>query len=460
LKNKLITNLYFKVYNRLIFEDSDFNEFINIIDNCDNIVSICNLEFNFLLNFIFKRDYQKYEILKNKLLLKLEDYSPSIPDIDLENELNIILNCKYSNGILDINTCNNYILKYLNDDSLLTKCILIEEKNNVLKEISIYILETVLEDFTMNKEVEITSKELTDDINVKVNNRLIAHVNPFLELKKTKPRGQYSPSKNIISLNEVEVINLEYNNVKILDTIFHEIYHSVQLYKQYNDMNAILNSIDEEMRKDAKVNAILGNKVIFNESEDFIFIDYNSYLMKKESLLVEILGINYNDLNYYEKFVEIKARLHAHKELKKYLYNIGIFDICFYYEKVDIDALITEENIKLQDAIYKKENEKSRKTDINTIFEKYLTQDILKNYSIFKLEYKDDCTLKNINELLKDLEFKLSKTIDANKINKILDLYYNLIKNNCDTNSIINMTTKNKYIKNLISKLKKDNPNF
>lgn len=460
MKNKLINNLYFKVYNRLIFDDSDLNEFIDIIDNCNNIVSFCNIEFNFLLNFIFKRDYQKYEILKDILLLKLKNCSLFIPDSDLKKELNIILNCKYSNGIIDINTCNNYILKYLNDDSLLTKYILIKEKNNILKEMSIYILETVLEDFTMNKEVEITSKELTNDININVNNKLIAHVDPFLELKKIKLRGLYSPFKNIISLSEIEVINLECNNVKILDTIFHEIYHSVQLYNQYNDINVILNNIDDEMRKDDKVNEILGNKVIFNESEDFIFIDYNSYLMKKESLLVEILGISYNDLNYYEKFTEIKARLNAHKELKEYLYDIGIFNIYFYYKKVDIEALINEENIKLQNAVYKKENKESEKSDINTIFDKYLTQDIIKDYSIFKLEYNDDCTKKNIDELLKDLELKLSETIDNDKINKILDLYYNLIKNNCNINSTINYSTKNKYVNDLMEKLKNDKHNF
>lgn len=453
MKNKLITNLYFKVYNKLNFNDSDFNEFIDIIDNCDNIVSFCNIEFNFLLNFIFKRDYQKYEILKNKLLLKLKDYSSSIPDSDLENELNIILKCKYSNGILDINTCNNYILKYLNDDSMLTKCILIKEKNNILREISIYILETVLEDFTMNKEVEITDKELTNDININVNTKLIAHVDPFLELQKTKTRGLYSSSKNIIRLNETEVINLEYNNVKILDTIFHEIYHSVQLHKEYNDINVILNSIDDEMRKDAKVNAILGNKVILNESEDFVFIDYNSYLMKKESLLVEIIGINYNDLNYYEKFIEINARLNAHKELKKYLYDIGIFDIYFYYEKVDIEALINAENVKLQSAVYKKENKDSEKIDINTIFQNYLTQDIIKEYSIFKLEYNDDCTLKNVKQLLNDLEVKLSETNDINKINKVLDLYYNLIINNYDKKLIIEYDSDNSFIINLKKKL-------
>lgn len=453
MKNKLITNLYFKVYNKLNFNDSDFNEFIDIIDNCNNIVSFCNIEFNFLLNFIFKRDYQKYEMLKNKLLLKLKDSSSSIPDSNLENELNIFLNCKYSNGILDINTCNTYILKYLNDDSLLTKCILIKEKNNILKEISIYILETVLEDFTMNKEVEITGKELTNDINININNKLIAHVDSFLELKKTKPRGQYSSSKNIIRLSEIEVINLEYNNVKILDTIFHEIYHSVQLYKQYNDINVILNSIDTEMRKDTKVNEILGNKIVFNESEDFMFIDYDSYLMKKESLLVEILGISYNDLNYYEKFIEIKARLNAHKELKEYLFDIGIFDIYFYHEKVDIEVLITEENKKLQDAIYKKENKKSEKSDINTIFEKYLTQDIIKKYTIFKLEYNDDCTLKNAKQLLNDLEVKLSKTNDINKINKVLDLYYNLIINNYDKKLIIEYDSDNSFIINLKKKL-------
>ena len=452
MKNKLINNLYFKVYNNGIFDDSDFNEFVDIIDNCNTIVSFCNIEFNFLLNFIFKRDYKKYEILKDILLLKLKNCISFIPDSDLKKDLNIILNCKYSNGIIDINTCNNYILKYLNDDSLLTKYILIKEKNNILKEMSIYILETVIEDFTMNKEVEITSKELTNDINISFNNKLIAHVDPFLRLTKNNPIGQYISSKNIIKLNELQVVNLEYKNIKILDTIFHEIYHSIQLQRQFNDPNLILNNIDNKMREDSKMNNILGDKILLNDSEDFIFINYSSYMMKKETLLEKIIGTKYNELNYKYKFNEIDARINAHKELKKYLTDININDIYFYYEKVDIDELIKEEQLNLKNAIYKKEIIEET-AELNNIFDKYVSSDLIKTYEILSIEYNCDCTLKNASQLLNDLELKLSKTSDIKKINKILDLYYNLIINNFDKDLIIEYATNSKIIIDLKKQL-------
>ncbi len=452
MKNTLINSLYFKVYNNLKFEDIAFHEFVNIIDNSNNVISFCNIEFNFLINFLFKRDYKKYAIIKDKLLLKIIECQFLIIDDNLKDELITMLKCKYSNGLLDINTCNSYILKYLNDESLLSKCIISEEKNNLFREISIYILETVLEDFTMNKEIEITERELIDDINISTNNKLIAHVDPFLRLTKNNPIGQYISSKNIIRLNELQVVNLEYENIKILDTIFHEIYHSIQLNRQFNDLNLVLNTIDNKMREDPKINNILGNKILLNDSEDFTFINYGSYMMKKETLLEKIVGTKYNELNYKFKFIEINARLNAHKELKKYLTDININDIYFYYEKVDIDELIRDEQLNLKNATYKKDI-REETDNLNNIFDKYISSDLIKTYEMLSIEYNDDCTLKDASQLLNDLELKLSKTDDINKINKILDLYYNLIINNFNKDLIIEYATNNKIIIDLKKQL-------
>ncbi len=451
MKNLLINNLYFNVYNKLKFEDNDLYEFVNIIDNSNDVILFCTIEFNFLINFLFKRDYKKYKIIKDKLLLKLAECPLLITDNNLKNELNTILKCKYFNGLLDINTCNNYILKYLNDESLLSKYIKNEEKNKLFREISIYLLETVIEDFTMNKEIEITERELVDDINISTNKKLIAHVDPFLVLSKNNLRGRYIPSKNIIQLNELQVINLEYENIKILDTIFHEIYHSIQLYEQFNDPNLIINIIDNKMREDPKINNILGDKIVLNDSVDVIFINYSSYMMKKETLLEKIIGTKYNEQNYKYKFIEIDARLNAHKELKKYLIDININDIYFYYEKIDIDELIKNEQLEFKNAIYKKGEEKLE--NLNIIFNKYLSKDLIEENEILNIEYNNDCTLKNAYQLLNDLELKLSKTHDINKINKILDLYYNLIITNFDRNLIIEYATNNKIIIDLKKQL-------
>lgn len=451
LKNILINDIYFKVDKKQIFNDAIFYEFANIIENSSNIISLCNVEFNYLFNFIFKRRCDKYEIIKNILLRKMNEYQLQLVDDNLKEELNAVLKNKYSNGLLDLDTCNKYILEYLDDKSLLTRYIL-KDKNDISREISIYILETVIEDFTMNKEVEITSKELTNDINISFNNKLIAHVDPFLKLTKNNPIGQYISSKNIIKLNELQVVNLEYKNIKILDTIFHEIYHSIQLQRQFNDPNLILNNIDNKMREDSKMNNILGDKILLNDSEDFIFINYSSYMMKKETLLEKIIGTKYNELNYKYKFTEINARINAHKELKKYLTDININDIYFYYEKVDIDELIKEEQLNLKNAIYKKEIIEET-AELNNIFDKYVSSDLIKTYEILSIEYNCDCTLKNASQLLNDLELKLSKTSDINKINKILDLYYNLIINNFDKDLIIKYATNSKIIIDLKKQL-------
>lgn len=452
MKNILISDIYFKVYKRQKFNDADFNDFINIVENSNNIISLFNIEFNYLLNFTFKRRYDKYEIIKNVLLRKMKECQLPLIDENLKKELNIIIKDKYSNGLIELNTCNEYILKYLDDESLLTRCIL-KDKTDISREISIYILETVIEDFAMNKEVEITKRILNDDINIDINNKLIVHVDPFLIVNKNKPIGQFVSSKNIIRLNELDVINLEYKNIKILDTIFHEIFHSVQLYSQLNDLNLILNTIDDEMRKDNKLSKILKEKVIYNESEDFIFINYLSYMMKKENLLASIIGFDYyNELNYKLKFIEISARLNAHIELKKYLSSIDINEIYFYYKKVDIDKIITSEKINLNKAMSKKiKNEKSE--NLNDIFSRYLNSNLIEKYKFLNIEYNANCSLKNAQQLLNDLELKISKTNDVDKINKLLDLYYNLIINNYDKSSIIEYNANNKFVIDLKKKL-------
>lgn len=452
LKNILISDIYFKVYKRQKFNDADFNDFINIVENSNNIISLFNIEFNYLLNFTFKRRYDKYGIIKNVLLRKIKECPLPLIDENLKKELNIIIKDKYSNGLIELNTCNEYILKYLDDESLLTRCIL-KDKTDISREISIYILATVIEDFAMNKEVEITKRILNDDINIDINNKLIVHVDPFLIVNKNKPIGQFVSSKNIIRLNELDVINLEYKNIKILDTIFHEIFHSVQLYSQLNDLNLILNTIDDEMRKENKLSKILKAKVNYNESEDFTFINYLSYMMKKENLLASIIGFDYyNELNYKLKFIEISARLNAHIELKKYLSSIDINEIYFYYKKVDIDKIITGEKINLNKAMSKKiKNEKSE--NLNDIFSRYLNSNLIEKYKFLNIEYNENCSLKNAQQLLNDLELKISKTNDVDKINKLLDLYYNLIINNYDKSSIIEYNANNKFVIDLKKKL-------
>lgn len=453
MKNKEISNLYFRVYKNLKFENNDFDKLIDIIDSTTNIISLCNLEFNFLFNFLLKRDYNKYEIINNKLLLKLKKYHLSISNIELKNDLLKILKGKYSNGILNLELCNVFILKYLDDDSIVSKLLSNNVKDKFSREISIYILETVLEDFAMNKEIEITKRNLFDKINVDINNKLIVHVDPFLGLSKDNPIGQYVTSKNIIRLNEIQVINLEYKNVKILDTIFHEVYHSIQLFNQLHDLNVVLNNIDIEMRKDDKISKLLSDKIVLDNSEDFVFINYFSYMMKKEYLLAKLVGQkNYNELNYKLKYIEVKARLDAHLETKNYFHNLGIHEIYFFYKKVDIDSIIEEEKVNLNSAKFKKVDEQHL-AEINSILKKFINSELIKEYSLLNIEYNDNCSLKNATQLLTDLESKINISKDESQIDKLLDLYYNLLLNNYEKDLILNYHTNNKYIIRLRGKI-------
>ena len=74
LKNILISDIYFKVYKRQKFNDADFNDFNNIVENSNNIIFLFNIEFNYLLNFTFKRRYDKYEIIKKNERVSITTY--------------------------------------------------------------------------------------------------------------------------------------------------------------------------------------------------------------------------------------------------------------------------------------------------------------------------------------------------------------------------------------------------
>lgn len=195
---------------------------------------------------------EKYkEIVNNKLQMNNEEKNKFLSDLN---------KYKFENGIIPIDICK-YIIY----------CLL---QNNEFKE----IIECILCDFT-------TGIELQNGIN---------DVHNFIEIddEMTSINGMFKIKKNkrmYISLKERLIKSFSKDNIKIIETIYHEIEHIIQ-------------------QRDIKNENWTGNRL-------------KMYI--EEKILLKKIK-NYDDLNYYNKYTEIEAR-HAGAEHTKEL--IDEFDI-------------------------------------------------------------------------------------------------------------------------------------
>ena len=220
-----------------------------------------------------------------------------------------INNLKLINGIIPYDICKYIIfciLKY-DDFSDIKGCILCDFASNIEQEIGI---KNVLNYIENENEMPMTY-------------------------------GIYQKSK-FIKITEKLVNQFSKEDVKAIDTIYHEIEHSIQ-------------------HIDIKNKNFTGNR-------------YKMYVEQELSKLIP----NYNQFNYYNEYSEIEARKAGAEKLKDFLLaiSIGLNDVYVLYDRkkytaneyINMKLNECEECFKIAD---KKKIDKDKTEDIKILWEKY-----------------------------------------------------------------------------------------
>ena len=181
---------------------------------------------------------------------------------------------------------------------------------------------------------------------------------------------------------------------------------------------------------------------------------YTKYMILKEDLVNQTL-LDYSALNYKTLFSEIEARAKACLKMLRFVFSLdGV------KEKVDINRII--QNYRSESLYYISANEKrdgnsEEKLDVNRIFENLIKEkpDVLKDNSIFFIEYNADGTTRTPEELIRLMEHSnknqkelIIKILEKNGIFKEENLYRDFI-------FLTNYSSKNKNMEKAVSYLVK-----
>jgi hypothetical protein len=174
-----------------------------------------------------------------------------------------------------------------------------------------------------------------------------------------------SQSGNVVYLNEALQSVFE-----TLDTIFHENTHIEQEH-HFDDENKC---------------------------------SYVEYMALKENIL-SLRVPNYQIDNYNTLFLEINAREKSAIKTIKF-----IMDSKILRERIDPEIIedfkkrYIRENIQYVGAFKKSIGDNKEEKDVNELFTRNLTPQLLRKHPIFLLEYNPDCSVKSPRELVEEIE--------------------------------------------------------
>lgn len=266
-----IYNYYYCISNPTIYNDKD-NYFYDYLKYKKNKVIFDRTAFSIINAYNLKRvKVKNYNKIKENILTT--DISKFFTKIKNFQKLNVkekkefiklLNNIKIVKKLIPYNICKYVIyciLKY-NDFLEIKECILCDFITNVQKR-----------------------NNIKDILNVIANEELMIHSFGVLRYKKKR-----------IFINEKIVSDFSKDNVKVLDTIFHEIEHVIQ-------------------RRDI-------------ENENFYGNRYKMFIEKNLSNKIK----NYSYYNYYNEYREIEAMEVAAMKLKEFLEDLNL-DINTIYVK-------------------------------------------------------------------------------------------------------------------------------
>lgn len=254
-------------------------------------------------------DYQYLEkyrkIINNKLQMNDEEKSRFLLDLN---------KYKFENGIIPLDICK-YIIY----------CLL---QNNEFNE----IIECILCDFASGIELQ---NGITDVHNfVEIDDEMTS-INGIFRIKKNK--------RKYVLLKERFIKSFSKDNIKIIETIYHEIEHIVQ-------------------HRDIKNEIWIGNR-------------FKMYI--EEKILLKKIK-NYDDLNYYNKYTEIEARNAGAVHTKELIDELNINWNELYLERegkkekalICLNSRLEECEELLKEADFKYITDDRKKEDIMEYYQK------------------------------------------------------------------------------------------
>lgn len=289
-KDANINNFAYDVYNKLKN---------NVNFECYSDVSWAYIKSGDLLD-------EKYRIyVENKLQMSIEEKSAFLSDLN---------KYKLENGIIPIEICK-YIIY----------CLL---QNSEFKE----IIECILCDFAKGIELQ---NGINDIYNfVEIDDEMTS-INGMFKIKKNK--------RMYVLLKEKLIKNFSKDNVKILETIYHEIEHIIQ-------------------HKDIENENWTGNR-------------FKMYI--EEKILLKKIK-NYDDLNYYNKYTEIEARYAGARQTKELIDELSLDWNELYLERegrkknalICLNIRLEECEKLLKEADFKYINDNRKKENIMEYYKK------------------------------------------------------------------------------------------
>ena len=252
---------------------------------------------NFNVDYKYIEKYRNF--VENKLQMSTEEKSVFLSDLN---------KFKLENGIIPIEICK-YIIY----------CLL---QNSEFQE----IIECVLCDFAKGIELQNGINDIHNFVEI---DDEMTSINGMFKIKKNK--------KMYVLLKERLIKNFSKNNIKILETIYHEIEHIIQ-------------------HKDIKNENWTGNRFK-------MYIEENILLKKIKK---------YDDLNYYNKYTEIEARYAGAIHTKELIDELSLDWNELYLERegrkenalICLNTRLEECEKLLKEADFKYINDKRKKENI------------------------------------------------------------------------------------------------
>lgn len=396
----------------------------NIFLNQRLLEQINIFDYSFILQYSNLPDDEKRKILFDPLLQsKFQKYNISNinkqqPMEEIFVQLNKIYVDKFKTSIedkhVDVQLLNNISISQpiisdilFIDDNIETIMESLFSKENRNYQFEMYTMEYILERFT-------------ETINAKQGTPSQCYCCESKIFKSSETNGDYRHDSHMIRLNKSKISPFLINNIKVLNTIFHETRHA----KQFTDMENEDNYFDLlKMVKD-EVLAIR------------LFYGVDGYEPKKTK----------NFRNYKYCSYESDARCTAIVDTINYL-KITAKDLADKTSKEYIDVLV--QDLKIRDNLTRELDVENNLYDLDTIFDLECDKDkiaqYIKKYPVLLKEYHEDGTKREIVELLEQRQFHYHElnnlNIDKEQIrnnSNLLNTYSSVKKNISFYNKLIN----------------------